>query len=148
MICNVTNAGWAALLRRQFENMMSLAWLGCLFVLCAFLFQALLVNVSDVTTDKAAGVYAPFLWNWMDPNYVKGDVLYDHKQPFLNLPLFLFLSIVYAAVYIGLSKVLCGLAKRQDEDASRWHTLTMGACRPSASCSTPSRPCSRRSTGS
>lgn len=126
MICNVTNAGWAALLRRQFENMMSLAWLGCLFVLCAFLFQALLVNVSDVTTDKAAGVYAPFLWNWMDPDYRAGDILYDHKQPFLNLPLFLFLSIVYAAVYIGLSQVLCGLAKRQDEDASRWHTLTMG----------------------
>lgn len=126
MICNVTNAGWASLLRRQFENMMSLTWLGCLFVLGAFLFQALLVNTTDVTTDKAAGVYAPFLWNWMDPNYRAGDPLYDIKRPFLNLPMFIGLSIVYCAVYIGLSRALCRLARRQDEDASRWHTLTMG----------------------
>jgi len=126
MICNVTNAGWTALLRRQFENMMSLTWLGCLFVLAAFLLQALFVNVADVTTDKTAGIYAPFLWNWMDPSYVEGDVLYDVKKPFLNLPLFLILSFVYASVFIGLSRVLCGIAKRQDEDASRWHTLTMG----------------------
>ncbi|MFU8828256.1 MAG: hypothetical protein ACNA8P_02375 [Phycisphaerales bacterium] len=126
MICNVTNAGWTALLRKQFENIMSLTWLGCLFVLAAFLFQALLVNTTDVVTDKAAGVYAPFLWNWMDPNYRAGDPLYTHKQAFLNLPVFLLFSIVYAAVYIGLARALCRLARRQDEDASRWHTLTMG----------------------
>lgn len=126
MICNVTNAGWASLLRRQFENMMSLTWVGCLFVVGAFLLQTLFVGVSDVSTDKVAGEYAPYLWNWMDSNYVEGDTLYGHKRPFLNLPLFVILSGVYMAVYIGLSRVLCTLAKRQDEDASRWHTLAMG----------------------
>ncbi|MFG0293202.1 MAG: hypothetical protein ACF8MJ_08615, partial [Phycisphaerales bacterium JB050] len=126
MICNVTNAGWASLLRRQFENMMSLTWLGCVFVAAAFLLQYLFVGTSDVTTDKVAGEYAPYLWNWMDENYTAGDVLYGEKKPFLNIPLFLFLSVVFMGVYIGLSRVLCGLAKRQDEDASRWHTLAMG----------------------
>lgn len=123
MILHLLKAGWSATIRRQFENLASLVWVGGAMFLFVFIAQAIYVNIHPVT-DKTAGVYSPFLWNWMDPIYRAGDPLYDHKQGYLNLPFFVVRNLLYFAIFIGLAAVLCGLSKKQDEDGNRWHTVT------------------------
>ncbi|MGP1347383.1 MAG: hypothetical protein ACTS3F_12045 [Phycisphaerales bacterium] len=124
MILHLLKAGWTATIRRQFENLMSCMWVGGLMFLVIFVAQAVAVNIHPIT-DKAEGVYSPFLWNWMDPVYRAGDPLYEHKQGFLNLPFFVIRNILYFTIFLGLAGILSSLSKRQDEDANRWHTVTM-----------------------
>jgi hypothetical protein len=140
MIACATRAGWWALLRRPFEHAMSLVWVGIAMVIAVLLLQALFVNVHGVQTYKGDGLYAPFVWNWMDPYYTGAaiadnpaleqagytlDPLYDHKRGYLNLPFFLVRMVAYIAVWVALCKALTGLSRTQDQDGNKWHANTM-----------------------
>jgi len=120
MILHATSAGWAVSARRQFENVMSLVWVGLLCLLGVILLQALSVNFSDPGKD------APYLWRWMNPEYRAGGVLYDHKRPFLNVPFFLLRQVIFAAAFLGLAGVLWGLSRGQDSDADPNRTRLAG----------------------
>ncbi len=112
MIFHQTNAGWVASVRRQFENVMSLVWVGGLLFLGMVLLQVVLWF-----GDK--GVY---LFPWMNAAYVEGDVLYNHKKLYLNQPFFWIRAAIYFLVWLILSLTLFNLSRRQDEDGDRWHT--------------------------
>ena len=116
MLLHQTNAGWSATVRRQFENMMSLVWVAALMFVGIVVLQALLGQRGELSKDSA------FLWNWMNSVYVEGDPLYEHKRPFLNVPLFFVRAIVYFGVWIALAWTLNQYSTRQDADGDRWHT--------------------------
>jgi hypothetical protein len=107
MILHQVNAGWSALLRRQVEHVMSM-----LFPLCAILFVPILISVF-VAPGK--------LWHWMDPA-VAGDLIYQQKQPFLNIEFFTVRSIAYFGVWSLLAMALYRWSLRQDSTADRWLT--------------------------
>lgn len=116
MILHQTNAGWSATIRRQFENMMSLVWVGGLLYLAGVVLQLVAV------WRYPSGVDAPYLFNWMNSAYVEGDLLYEHKSGFLNTPFFYVRAVVYFAVWLGLSAALWNYSTRQDSDGDKWHT--------------------------
>ena len=110
MCLHQTGAGWAAVIRRQFENLMSLAPVG-----------ALLFLPTLVLCYTKPGL----LWKWMDPAYVAGDVIYAKKAAYLNLPFFTARAIIFFLVWGTLALVLRTLSLRQDTDGDRWKTRTM-----------------------
>ncbi|MEM1167126.1 MAG: hypothetical protein AAGI30_12655 [Planctomycetota bacterium] len=125
MILQAMNAGWAIVARRQFENLMSLMWVGLVMLVGIVILQAVYVNTLwDPASEEAQ--YGPFLWRWMNPVYVDGDVLYDHKLPFLNVPFFIIRQVLYAAVWLALAGVMWGLSRGQDEDGDRWRSAKAG----------------------
>ncbi len=110
MILHQTAAGWSAVIRRQFENLMSLAPVG-----------ALLFLPTLVLCYTKPGL----LWKWMDPAHVAGDVIFQKKQAFLNLPFFTVRALAFFAVWAGFAFALRSLSLRQDADGDRWKTRTM-----------------------
>lgn len=106
MILQQVNAGWTALLRRQYENIMDL--FGPLFVL----FIPVLLSIF---TDHP-------LWKWMNPDAVAGDPIFATKRPFLNTNFFLLRVGVYFGVWLVLSRLLYRYSVRQDETGDRWLT--------------------------
>lgn len=147
MFSAVANTGWWVLFKRPFEHMMSLSWVALLLFLSVVVMQALFVSVQGVETDKVNSVYAPFLWNWMDPYYTgavlesvpaseaealkaeKGmslDPLFVHKESYLSVGWFWVRAIAYFAVWIGLASIIIGLSKRQERDGDKWHSLSIG----------------------
>lgn len=119
MIFHAVNAGWSGSVRRVFEHMMSVMWvLPVLFVVVA-LTQVLLNAGGELTKGS------PFLWNWMNPVYVIGDPLYEHKRSYLNGWFFTARTVLVFLVWIGLGLTLLGLSLKQDDDGDKWHTARM-----------------------
>lgn len=110
MIFQQTNAGWSAAIRRFFENAASLIP-GVLV-----LFLPILLSVFF-----ARGA----LYSWMDPEYVAGDVIYDHKAPYLNVGFFVFRSLLYFAVWVWLAGSIYRWSVEQDRTGDRWLTARM-----------------------
>jgi hypothetical protein len=108
MILHQVNAGWSTLVRRQVENVMIM-----LFPVCALLFLPLLATVF---------LKPGMLWSWMNPDYVAGDLIYEHKAAFLNTPFFVVRSVLYFAIWAYLAVNLYRFSKRQDDTADRWLT--------------------------
>ncbi|MEO1130321.1 MAG: hypothetical protein AAFX05_11540 [Planctomycetota bacterium] len=115
MILHQTNAGWSATIRRQFEHMMSLVWIAVPMFFGILVLQ-MVANMGSEPTK-----YSPFIWNWMNPAYTEGDVLYEIKAPYLNVPFFLVRAIIYFAVWLGLSLALYNFSMRMDADGDRWN---------------------------
>ena len=111
MILHAVNAGWSATVRRQFENLMSL-----------LPFTAALFAGSVVMQLVYSQVKGAYLWDWMDASYVQGDLLYAHKQAFLNQPFFFVRAAVYFIVWVSLAFALWQRSTMQDEDGDKWHT--------------------------
>lgn len=96
------DAGWATLVRRQWENAFAaLPWMA----LCL---------VPVVILPFVLG-HSGAIWKWMDPSYelpgihhvtVEHDVLYTAKQAYLNVPFFIARLIGYFAVFCGLGYFL------------------------------------------
>ena len=107
MILHQVNAGWATLLRRQVEHVMSM-----LFPTCLILFIPILISVF-VAPGK--------LWHWMDPA-AQSDVIYREKEPFLNIRFFTVRSLAYFAIWSLLAMALYRYSLRQDSTADRWLT--------------------------
>lgn len=105
MILHQTNAGWSALVRRQVEHLMKIIWLPALLSL------PVLLSVF-IAPGK--------LWKWMDPSYVAGDVVYEKKEAYLNVPFFVIRFVFYFAIWLWLSAKLYGYSRRQDETGDKW----------------------------
>lgn len=56
----------------------------------------------------------PYLYPWADPNSVAANALLQHKQPYLNVPFFIFRTVLYFAVWIGLELMLNHWASAED----------------------------------
>ncbi|MHC4976690.1 MAG: hypothetical protein ACYTF7_08805 [Planctomycetota bacterium] len=108
MILNQVNAGFSALVRRQIENTMTM-----LFPICAILFLPILLS---------AWIAPGKLWHWMNESYVAGDLIYDHKEPFLNRGFFTIRAIGYFLIWGILSWKLWSYSKIQDSTADKWLT--------------------------
>lgn len=107
MALHQTGAGWSAVIRRTFENIAS---------------GAPLLLLMFIPTAALCFTKPGLLWAWMDSAHVAGDLIYQRKQPFLNLPFFMIRAVVYFAVWIGLAAALRGMSVAQDRDGDKWRT--------------------------
>ncbi len=131
MILHAVNAGWWVLLRRQFENVFSLYWVGCAFVVGVFALQWVFINVGGGAAAggahaEAAQHVTPYLWHWMDPAHTTGDGLYAHKSPFLNVPFFVGRMALYFIVWGGLVTFFLNQGRQQEETNDAMATVRMG----------------------
>lgn len=110
MALHQTGAGWSAVVRRQFENLASQ------FPVCLALF----LPVLALCFVPGGG---SMLWRWMDPAYVAGDVIFDVKRPYLNLPFFMVRNAIYFAVWIFIAGRLVSLSLGQDDDGDKTRTM-------------------------
>jgi hypothetical protein len=107
MVFHLTNAGWTATLRRQFENVMS-------FLPFAFL----LVAVTLIVELAKGGV----LFRWI-PDGKTHDVILGHKAGYFywpnhmgEFPAFFYLrAVMYGLVWLFITRKLIGLSKQQDQ---------------------------------
>ncbi|MGD9692344.1 MAG: quinol:cytochrome C oxidoreductase [Phycisphaerales bacterium] len=114
MVFHQTGAGWSAVIRRVFEQVM---WSVPL---------ALALFVPVLVLSVVPGIVKPgLLFKWMNPEYVAGDVLYQKKEAFLNVPFFVIRAVIYFAVWIALAGVLRKLSLGQDIDGDKWRTWKM-----------------------
>ena len=111
MILMQVQAGWTVAIRRQFENLMKLIWVGFgLFILGAIM--------QIITANGDPSVY---LFKWMNPYYTAGDVIYESKAGYLNIFWFTVRAVVYFAVWFGLSFALWAYFRQHDEDRNPDH---------------------------
>lgn len=113
MVFQQFNAGWAAGMRRQAENVASCVWV------CAVLFAPILILDLFVFHGK--------LFKWMDPALTDPsspafDMLAVKKKPFLNGPFFALRAVLYFGLWIWLARSLARLSLRQDETGDKWLT--------------------------
>lgn len=109
MILHQFNAGWSAAPRRTAEGIASL------LPLCALLFVPVLVNAL-IGSDSTK------LFKWMVPSYVAGDVLFEHKQGWLNVNFWIVRSAVYFGLWSMLALKLYQWSRKQDLSGDRWLT--------------------------
>ncbi|MBN4060326.1 hypothetical protein JYT11_00600 [Planctomycetaceae bacterium AH-315-I19] len=112
MINLQVRAGWMLSIRRQFENMMKLIWVGLVLFLLGAVMQIIAANRD---TDPV------FLFKWMDSHYTAGDVIYESKAGYLNLFWFCVRAAVYFAIWLGLSFALWTFARQHDKDKDKAH---------------------------
>jgi len=96
------DAGWAVIIRRQWENAFAaFPWMGLFLIPVIFL--PFLFGESGA------------VWKWMDPTYqlpgihdvqVKTDALYTAKAAYLNVPFFILRMVLYFAIFCGLGHLL------------------------------------------
>lgn len=121
------DAGWAVVLRRQWENAFSaFFWMGLLLI-------PVVVLPFIIGKDGAPNPGA--IWKWMNPEYivpgvhptpVDQDPLWIHKSGLLNVPFFIIRLVIYFVVFCGLGALLRRYSFRNDTapDGANW-----GACR-------------------
>jgi hypothetical protein len=113
MIQHIFDAGWGAVIRRQYEHgIAAFKWLGLLFV-------PLLV----------VAIFYPKLapWPWMDSarvvegHTVATDFIYHKKEALVNLPVFVICSVLFFVIWVWLSARLRRASFSQDADGDvRW----------------------------
>lgn len=110
MALHQTGAAWSAVIRRTFENIAS---------------AAPLLLLMFVPTAALALSKPGLLWKWMDPAYVAGDIIFQRKEAFLNVPFFMIRAAIYFTVWIGLATALRRMSVAQDTDGDKWRTRTL-----------------------
>jgi hypothetical protein len=105
MIFNQFNAGWAATVRRQLENVAGL------MPVVAILGAPVLI--AELGWTRGA------LFGWLKPGITQTDVLAQTKQPFLNPWTFVVASIVYFGIWSFLGVSLYRISRKQDETGDR-----------------------------
>ncbi len=126
MIHHIFDAGWSVVPRRQLEHgLTAFKWLFVLFV-------PLLVSVF---------VKPGLIWPWMNPAHklhesltVGNDILYVKKSSFLNVRMFVGLTVVFYGIWIFLSYLLRSASFAQDKDGSFKWTIR---CRKIAAAGIP-----------
>ncbi len=106
MSFHLVNAGWCATVRRQFENLMSLAPVTLL------MFVPLIVLELFIT--KGA------IWEWLIPGIAEEDPIIAIKTPFLNPAFFTIRFFVYLAILGFLTVRLRGMSIEQDRTGDRF----------------------------
>ena len=104
MVFDLTNAGWHATIKRQWQNIMAQAPL-CVLLLAPY-----------VIFEVASG---GTLLTWMNEE-LKGTFLIDWKEPFLNVGFFIVRFAIYSGIWIFLSRRLFALSLEQDRTGDRW----------------------------
>ncbi len=117
MFLRAVEGGWSVTVRRQFENIMSLWWVGAVLVVGVIILQVVLTRTSEGGHD------APFLWKWMNPAYTEGDPIYAAKSAYLNPVFFGVRVLIYFLIWGGLATGLWYYSTQQDLDGDRWHSL-------------------------
>ncbi|MDR2981478.1 MAG: hypothetical protein LBV12_04435 [Puniceicoccales bacterium] len=114
MITRVFDAGWAPIIRRQWEN------------LVVSIPVVLLLSVIPMAFYPAA---RKIVWEWTNPeeilpsgHAVAHDSIYNAKAWFLNLPFFQGRMIAYVVIFALLVFFLRKWSFAQDKDASAVHT--------------------------
>ncbi len=107
MVFHLTNAGWSALIRRQFENAAAMIPLACLLII------PILV---------AEGLKDGVMYKWLSPAF-EGDYLLGKKKPFLTPTFFFAASAVYMLVWNFLAWRLNKFTSDQDATGDRWISL-------------------------
>lgn len=110
MILHQTGAVWSAAIRRQYENVASL------IPVIALLF----IPILALSLLKPGAIF-----KWMDAAYVAGDVIYEHKRPYLNTTFFVIRQLIYFAVWAFLSMRLVSMSRAQDQNGDKWLTNRM-----------------------
>jgi hypothetical protein len=116
LIHHIFDASWSVLLRRQYEHgLASFKWLALLF---APLVIASLLGTHDL------------VWPWMNPageihggHTVGHDPLYLKKASFLNLKMFIGMTVGFFAIWVWLSARLRKASFNQDTDGDVKWTL-------------------------
>jgi len=112
MILHQVNAGWAALVRRQAENVMALLPVACVLV-------AISLGIN-LLIDPAMS-----LFGWMDAHHTAGDPIYAHKAVYLDVPFWIARAVFYMIVWVWLSSSLVRMSRRQDRTGDAWLTAKM-----------------------
>jgi len=115
MILLQVQAGWAVSIRRQFENIMRLVWVGFILFIVGAIMQ-----VIAVKADPENSVY---IFKWMNPLETAGDSVYESKAIFLNPFWFSVRAVVYFVVWFALSGLLWKFARQHDQDKNNGHIL-------------------------
>ncbi len=104
---HMTGGAWAVTSRRLFE-----AAARCI-PLCAVLFIPVAISlfVHEHGHDGGHGVS---VYEWSDPEVVKGDTALQHKSAYLNIPFFLIRAVIYFAIWFGMAHVLSRWSAEQD----------------------------------
>lgn len=106
MTLYLTNGGWGITVRRQFENICRPST----FLILAVLGLPMLF-------------FGEYLFKWQDPAYTQGDIIYQHKQAFLNPLFFLGRYIAYFMTWTGLAYAMNKLSRDVDTDGDKWKFL-------------------------
>ncbi len=107
----VTGAMWSAPLRRVAESFT--AYIPVALVA----FAALYFGMHD-------------LYLWTHPEHVRGDIMLEGKQGYLNVGFFVVRNAVAFAIWIFFSRLMIGRSVRQDRDGNPGHTQTNKALSP------------------
>ncbi len=105
---HLTQAGWSATVRRQFENVMSLIWFPVLLIVATVLLEI--------------GATRGLLFAWLDNSVAGGDFLLQEKSAYLNPLFFVIRVVVYIFVWIYLTRRFWGYSTEQDRTGDRWLT--------------------------
>ncbi len=117
MIHHIFDASWSVILRRQFEHAISAFWP------LALLFSPLVI---------ASLMHPGAIWHWMDTSHpahgghgtIGEDVLYVKKAAFLNLEMFVGMTVGFFVIFIWLSSRLRKASFTQDQDGDlKWTTM-------------------------
>lgn len=115
MISYVFDAGWSVVIRRQLEHAIG----GFKILLLAFL---PLLAVVWFHSDPG------LIWKWLDPAYklpsgetVAQDVLYKHKEIYLNKEFFTVRTLLFFGVFIGVAGLLRRHSFALDRDGDVRH---------------------------
>ncbi len=107
MTMHLMGAGWSVTIRRQLENVMNLIHVPMgLF---------LIFVVLELTSAHP-------LTSWLDPHHTEGDVLYEAKKAYLNVPFLLVRLAVYFGLWSYLARRLWKYSLDQDASGDKWIT--------------------------
>ena len=115
LIHHIFDASWSVVIRRQWEHgLAAFKWLALLFI--PLILASLFYGQGDV------------VWSWMNPNHelhgghtVGHDPLYVKKSGFLNMNMFIGMTVLFFAIWIWLSARLRKASFTQDTDGDvRW----------------------------
>lgn len=109
LVFHITNAGWCATIRRQFENVASL------LPLC--MVGVAIVLVTEIATGGT-------LLRWLGPAY-EGHHLMVHKEGYLNPTFLVIRFLIYTGVWTFLSLQMRNWSTEQDTSGDRWLTRRM-----------------------
>ncbi|HWS90781.1 MAG TPA: hypothetical protein VN282_27675 [Pyrinomonadaceae bacterium] len=108
---HMTGGGWAITSRRLFE-----AAARCV-PLCAVLFIPVVVSLFVHDHGHGAEGHGVSVYEWSDPEVVKGDPALQHKSIYLNVPFFIVRGVIYFAVWFGFAWILSKWSAEQDRTA-------------------------------
>ncbi len=104
MVFHSLNASWAITLRRQFENIASLVWVPVV----------MMVIIVGIELSQG-GV----LLQWIGYTGEEYNHLLELKSPYLNANFFVIRVLIYAIIWIGISRVLLSWSRKSDETGDR-----------------------------